>query len=437
MPRIKNIWKGALVALGAEALILVITLIALRKGNPSGYYTFFRWGVCPLLCWIGWKSLKREQIALAILAAILAVINNPILRVMMERNKWEVVNIATICVAVWSAIVFLNKDKFPQSRRLLFYDTNFFRALLKGDFHDHIVEPNSDLRVAMKLPFALWRTPFAVMEWLGLNSDKLPKPEPFDPASVEGIDFIVAAFHHYETHYATVLELERQHLEKLAANQRGFVCPRMMDIWDSAMGGVFDKCDVSGWLRFALSFDAVHKLNVPPDYRSDYWSDLIAGAFFKADSRIRNLSKFRLAYRMWNRTTEMLNYPGASPALVKCINETQKLLSLGPWKDYLDGDLIHATAYGVEDSDGTRHRVVCLTCDRPEVVIMRIRLYKGLLSYVHKIYRTQADAEGFSADFESSYNGEVFCFDLKGNLIRRIDVAAETPALSFLGEEPS
>ena len=60
---------------------------------------------------------------------------------------------------------------------------------------------------------------------------------------------------------------------------------------------------------FRLEFYAVHKLDVPPDHRRDYWSDLIAGAFFKVDSRIRNLSKFRLAYRMWIRTMEKLNYP--------------------------------------------------------------------------------------------------------------------------------
>ena len=137
---------------------------------------------------------------------------------------------------------------------MLFYDTNFFRALLKGDFDDHMVNLESDLRVAMKLPFTPWQTPFAIMEWIGLNSDSLPKPEPFNPASVSGTDFIVPAYQHYEMHYATVRELDRQNLEKLAATQRGYVCPRMVDIWDTALGGVFNKRDVSGWLRFALSF---------------------------------------------------------------------------------------------------------------------------------------------------------------------------------------
>jgi hypothetical protein len=320
---------------------------------------------------------------------------------------------------------------------MLFYDTNFFRALLKGDFHDHMADLNSDLRVAMKLPFRPWRTPFSFMEWIGLNSKSLPIPEIFNPASVAGTDFIEPAYHHYEWHYATVQELDRQNLENLAAIQRRHVCPRMVDIWDTAMAGIFDKRDVSGWLRFALSFDAVHGCEVPPSHQIDYWSDLVNKGFFKGDHHTRNFSKFRLAYQLWHSTRKTLTKRGSPSAQRTCIDETQKLLRLENWKDYLDGDLVHAAVYGVEDPDGTRHRVSCLTCDSPEVVTMRIRLYKGLLSYVRKLYREAADAEGCPQDYQVSHNGEVFCFDHRGNLVRRIDVASETPALPFLGKEPS
>jgi len=321
--------------------------------------------------------------------------------------------------------------------RIVFFDTNFLRALLKGDFVDHMSDLESDLRLALQLPFKPWRTPFSFMEWIGLNSASLSKPTPFDPASVNGTDFIDPAYRHYEEHYASVRELDRKNLETLAETQRNHVCSRLIDIWDTAMGGVFDNKDVSGWLRFALSFDAVHKLDAPKDHRAEYWSDLIAAGFFKGDHLIRNLSKFRLAYQIWQQTRTTLTSRGTPSDQRQCMDETQRLLSLGNWKDYLDGDLVHAAAYGVEESDGTRHRVVCLTCDRPEVVIMRIRLYKGLLSYVHKLYKEAADVEGCPQDFESSHNGEVHCFDFKGKLNRRIDVASETPALAFLGKEPS
>jgi hypothetical protein len=327
-----------------------------------------------------------------------------------------------------------NSAATSDAPRILFFDNGFFRALLKGDFQHHLANLDSDLSVAIKLPFRPWRTPFSFMEWIGLDSKSLPKPQPFNPASVSGTDFIVPAYRHYEKHYAIISELDRENLENLAATQRDYVCPEMVGIWDSAMGGIFGERDVSGWLRFAMSFDAVHKLEVSRGYRRDYWSDLIAGVFFEPDPRVRNLSKFRLAYRMWIQTMEKLNYPGASPEMLKCIKEAHRLLTLGNWKDYLDSDLVHVAAYGVEDSGETRHRTHCLTCDDPEVLIMRIRLYKGLLSYVRKLYGKEADADGFPPDFDSSHNGEVFCFDLQGNLVRKIDVVSETPALAFLGE---
>lgn len=44
---------------------------------------------------------------LAIAAGILAVLFNPILRVMLDRGKWEILNIALIAVAIWSAAVSL------------------------------------------------------------------------------------------------------------------------------------------------------------------------------------------------------------------------------------------------------------------------------------------------------------------------------------------
>ena len=320
--------------------------------------------------------------------------------------------------------------------RILFFDTNFFRALLKGDFHQRVEDTDSEIRAAIKTPFNAWRTAFSFMEWIGLNSESLPKPGPFNPATATGTDLIIPTFRHYEEHYANVKELDRDNLENLAATQRGYIYPGMLEIWDTTMGGFFAQCDDSGWLRFALSFDAVHKLEVPPRHRSHYWSDLVASAFFGANPRIRNLSKFRLAYQMWHSTRETLTARGASADQRACMEETQTLLRLGNWKDYLDSDLVHVAAYGIEDSGGTRHRVECLTCDSPEVVIMRIRLYKGLLSYVRKLYREKADAEGCPTDYESSHNGQVSCFDFQGNLVRRIDVASETPALLFLGKEP-
>lgn len=91
-----------------EAAAVILAVIALRKGNPYGYYVFLRWMICPIFGWIAWKAYSRSHgLLLAISAGMLAVLFNPILRVMLDRGKWEILNIALIAIAIWSAAVSL------------------------------------------------------------------------------------------------------------------------------------------------------------------------------------------------------------------------------------------------------------------------------------------------------------------------------------------
>ena len=39
--------------------------------------------------------------------------------------------------------------QFEEAPRIVFFDTNFFRALLKGNFHQHMADLESDLREAI------------------------------------------------------------------------------------------------------------------------------------------------------------------------------------------------------------------------------------------------------------------------------------------------
>lgn len=97
-----------------EAAAVILAVIALRKGNPYGYYVFLRWMVCPIFVWIAWKAYTRGYgQLLAIAASILAVLFNPVLHVMLDRGKWEIINIAMIAVAIWSAAVSIKSDQQP------------------------------------------------------------------------------------------------------------------------------------------------------------------------------------------------------------------------------------------------------------------------------------------------------------------------------------
>jgi hypothetical protein len=89
----------------AEAAIVILALVAFRKGNPYSYYIFLRWAACPLFGWIAWKAFpKPGGTALVVLSASLAILYNPLFRVGMSRDNWEIVNVVMIAVAVWSVL---------------------------------------------------------------------------------------------------------------------------------------------------------------------------------------------------------------------------------------------------------------------------------------------------------------------------------------------
>jgi glucose-6-phosphate-specific signal transduction histidine kinase len=89
-----------------EAVIVIMAIVALRKDNPYSYYIFLRWVACPVLGWIAWKAYSRGSgIMMVIAAGVLAVLFNPLIRVMLDRDKWEILNIAMIAVAIWSVVV--------------------------------------------------------------------------------------------------------------------------------------------------------------------------------------------------------------------------------------------------------------------------------------------------------------------------------------------
>jgi hypothetical protein len=89
----------------AEAAIVILALVALRKDNPYSYYIFLRWAACPLFGWIAWKAFaKPGGTALVVVSISLAILYNPLFRVGMSRDIWEIINIVMIAVAVWSAL---------------------------------------------------------------------------------------------------------------------------------------------------------------------------------------------------------------------------------------------------------------------------------------------------------------------------------------------
>jgi hypothetical protein len=99
----------------AEAAIVILAIAAFGKGNPYSFYIFLRWAACPLFGRIAWKAFQKPGgTALVVVSTSLAVLYNPLFRVGMSRDNWELVNIAMIAVAIWSAAVSFKTAK-PQS----------------------------------------------------------------------------------------------------------------------------------------------------------------------------------------------------------------------------------------------------------------------------------------------------------------------------------
>ena len=74
---------------------MILALVAPRRGNPYGYYVFLRWVACPGFLWIAWKAYSRGFGLLIVIAAgVLAVLFNPLIRVRLDRDKWEILNVA-------------------------------------------------------------------------------------------------------------------------------------------------------------------------------------------------------------------------------------------------------------------------------------------------------------------------------------------------------
>jgi hypothetical protein len=89
----------------AEAAIVMLALVAFRKDNPYSYYIFLRWAACPFFGWIAWKAFSKPGgTALVVVSISLAILYNPLFRVGMSRDNWEIINIVMIVVAVWSAL---------------------------------------------------------------------------------------------------------------------------------------------------------------------------------------------------------------------------------------------------------------------------------------------------------------------------------------------
>lgn len=314
--------------------------------------------------------------------------------------------------------------------KVMFFDNNFTNLLLSGRFSTQLELDSSDLKSSITPPFSPWRSPFALMELLGIKAKKLPKPAVFKTNSTKAPDMVEKAYRHFKDHYDKIPELDNSVLRLRAENQRVRVVPELYHFWKCYMANLFTRWDEAEWIRTALAFDAMQS-DFSPMQCKHYCSLLVADCTVGADVITSNFSKMRLAYCFWKRCLAVnLRGPQDSERR-RAFAGAQRLIKLDSHDDFLDCDIIHYATMGVAQSEGCRVKVTCVTNDSPDVIAMRIRIYKGFLAYIRRVYANDQEHRP-PDDYERAYNGEIVCFDQSGKLISRIDVLSDVEPLDFI-----
>lgn len=92
--------------LSTASILCIIAAVASVVGLaklPYGYYTLLRFLVCAacVAAWFALAEAGRQRAAIP--AIVLGLIYNPIIRVHLDRETWEVLNVASAAVCAYLA----------------------------------------------------------------------------------------------------------------------------------------------------------------------------------------------------------------------------------------------------------------------------------------------------------------------------------------------
>lgn len=85
-----------------QAILIPLLLFALNPRNPYAYYIFLRWICCAAFIYLTIRALGIGKFGWSIVLVVMAIIYNPIIRVFALREIWNIINLATIVIAIAS-----------------------------------------------------------------------------------------------------------------------------------------------------------------------------------------------------------------------------------------------------------------------------------------------------------------------------------------------
>lgn len=310
----------------------------------------------------------------------------------------------------------------------IFFDNGFLRKLtgknscqFKGNYFSTCPE---ELRVILR-QYRPWRTPFSVVEWIGIQAKDFAPPV-FDQSHLNRDDGLERLLEDAKGHFASQPGLQAALIKTRFSEQRCEVHSDFLNLWDALFYGIYES-DFSGWIHTALAVDALQKIQPPTDFKRKYFRSLLFFGLFSGHSEVLNLSKYRIADGilkwLW------LKIPKENKPFSQKEFEN---ITLKGHKDLADTDLLHVATLGVQHRE-RRAPAVCLTCDNPEQVKIRIGIYRAVISWARNKFDDSVEERYFPHDMDSQSNGDVYCFSHgSGQFVEHIKVNRDTSSQPFL-----
>ena len=83
-----------------QIILIPLLLFALNPSNPYVYYTFLRWICCVVFLYLTIRALGLGKFGWSVVLVLMAIIYNPIIKVFAFRGIWNIINLATIVIAI-------------------------------------------------------------------------------------------------------------------------------------------------------------------------------------------------------------------------------------------------------------------------------------------------------------------------------------------------
>ena len=93
-----------------QVILILLLLIALNPSNPYVYYIYLRWICCAVFIYLTIRALVASKFGWGIVLVLMAIIYNPIIKVFAFRGIWNIINLATIVIAIASIFALQYKE---------------------------------------------------------------------------------------------------------------------------------------------------------------------------------------------------------------------------------------------------------------------------------------------------------------------------------------